>query len=66
MNNGFISLLFLIAEKLGRTVEELLHGSPSHRPLSNVEFSFWAARESIKEDYRKQAENKRASRKGRR
>ena len=35
--------LFELAEKLGRTVAELLYGSPSHRPLSSQELTEWTA-----------------------
>lgn len=35
--------LFEIAEKLGRTVDELLYGSPSHRPMSSMELTEWMA-----------------------
>lgn len=28
---------------LGRTVEELLHGSPGHAPISNAEYGEWVA-----------------------
>lgn len=30
-----------LAERLGRTVEELLDGSPAHRPLSSLELTEW-------------------------
>lgn len=33
--------LFELAEKLGRTVGELLEGSPAHRPLSSIELTEW-------------------------
>lgn len=36
-------MLFELAEKLGRTVEELLVGSPSHRPISASEIVEWQA-----------------------
>jgi len=32
-----------LAEKLGRTVEELLDGSPSHKPISAYEVTEWHA-----------------------
>jgi hypothetical protein len=35
--------LFELAEKLGRTVGELLHGSPGHRPISSMELTEWIA-----------------------
>jgi hypothetical protein len=35
--------MFMLAETLGRTVEELLDGSPSHRPLSSPELVEWLA-----------------------
>jgi len=36
-------MLFELAEKLGRTVEELLVGSPSHKPISSSEIVEWQA-----------------------
>ena len=30
-----------LAERLGRTVGELLYGSPAHRPLSSLEMAEW-------------------------
>jgi len=33
---------------LGRTVEELLYGSPAHRPLSSEELTEWEALERIR------------------
>ena len=36
-------MLFELAEKLGRTVEELLVGSPGHRPISSAEIVEWQA-----------------------
>ena len=41
-------LLFELAEKLGRTVAELLYGSPAHRPLSSMELTEWAALYTLK------------------
>lgn len=35
--------LFELAEKLGRTVGELLYGSPSHRPITSSELTEWSA-----------------------
>jgi hypothetical protein len=35
--------LFELAEKLGRTVGELLHGSPAHRPVTSQELTEWMA-----------------------
>lgn len=34
---------FRLAERLGRTVGELLYGSPSHRPISSAEMTEWIA-----------------------
>lgn len=36
-------MLFELAERLGRTVGELLYGSPGHRPISAMEITEWAA-----------------------
>ena len=35
--------LFELAERLGRTVGELLHGSGGHRPISSAEITEWSA-----------------------
>lgn len=35
--------MFELAEALGRTVGELLYGSPAHRPISSSELIEWAA-----------------------
>ena len=35
--------VFELAEKLGRTVGELLYGSPGHRPISSMELTEWMA-----------------------
>jgi len=32
---------FRLARMLGRTVDELLHGGPGHRPISNAEYEEW-------------------------
>lgn len=66
MDDGFFANLFIIAEKLGRTVEELLHGSSIYKPLSYAEYEGWAALESIKEDYREVAKKKAQSKRTRR
>lgn len=34
---------FRLAERLGRTREELLYGGPGHRPISNREYEEWRA-----------------------
>lgn len=41
-------LLFEVAERLGRTVGELVHGSPAHRPISSMELTEWAALYSLR------------------
>jgi hypothetical protein len=38
---------FRLAERLGRTVGELLYGSPSHRPISSAEITEWVALQQI-------------------
>lgn len=58
MDDASFSNLFIIAEKLGRTVEELLHGTEYFKPLSNAEYEGWIALESIKADQRELAKNK--------
>ena len=43
LKNPFRRFLFELAEKLGRTVGELLYGSPGHRPISSKELTEWIA-----------------------
>jgi len=38
---------FRLAQRLGRTVGELLYGSPSHRPISSAEITEWMALDQI-------------------
>jgi hypothetical protein len=38
---------FRLAQRLGRTVGELLYGSPSHRPISSMEITEWIALDQI-------------------
>ena len=38
----------MLAERLGRTVEELVWGSPAHRPLAADEMMAWAGYDKIK------------------
>jgi len=33
---------------LGRTVDELLNGSPSHNPISAIELAEWEALEQVR------------------
>ena len=47
---------FFLAEKLGKTVDELLTGRK--RPLSNIEFTRWMAYLSVKAELERQARNK--------
>lgn len=49
-------LLFEIAERLGKTVTELLTGQPS--PLSMQEFVQWAAFYSVRANNQKRAEER--------
>jgi hypothetical protein len=55
--------LFELAEKLGRTVEELLVGSPGHRPISASEIvewqALWKLRQWENEKQKKQHNSKR-------
>lgn len=51
-------LLFEIAERLGRTVGELLHGSNAYRPLTSVEFTDWAALFKLRAYEQEQAQKK--------
>lgn len=43
----------MIAEALGRTVGELLYGSPGHRPISARELTEWALFYEIRADEQK-------------
>jgi hypothetical protein len=47
-----------LAERLGRTVEELVFGSPAHKPLSADEFLGWAAHDKLTAWEREQAQKK--------
>ena len=42
---------FRLAERLGRTREELLHGGPGHLPISNYEYEEWRALASFDAKY---------------
>jgi hypothetical protein len=50
--------LFELAEKLGRTVAEILHGSPAHRPLSSMELTEWTAFWTLKAKEQEKAERR--------
>lgn len=50
--------LFELAEKLGRTVAELLYGSPAHRPLTSMELTEWTALWTLKAKEQEKAERK--------
>ena len=45
--------IFELAQSLHRTVDELLLGSPAHRPLSSAEFTHWLALYEIRAAERK-------------
>lgn len=47
-----------LAESLGRTVEELLYGSPSFRPLSSSELTDWIALYRLRAWEREQAQRR--------
>jgi len=51
-------ILFEIAEKLGRTVAELLYGSPAHRPLTSMELTEWTALWTLKAKEQEKAERR--------
>jgi hypothetical protein len=57
--------LFELAEKLGRTVAELLHGSSAHRPLTSMELTEWSSLWSLRAKEQEKADKK-AKAKGRR
>lgn len=48
-----------LAERLGRTVDELLYGSPSHRPLSSSELTDWIELEKLRAWEHEQARKRR-------
>ncbi|CAB4156569.1 hypothetical protein UFOVP655_70 [uncultured Caudovirales phage] len=50
--------LFELAEKLGRSVAELLYGSPAHRPLTSMELTEWTALWTLKAKEQEKAERK--------
>ena len=50
--------LFVLAERFGRTVDELLFGSPNHRPLRADEMVAWAGYDKIVGWEREQANKK--------
>ena len=58
--------MFELAEKLGRTVGELLDGSPAHRPISSLELTEWAALWNLRAKEQEDAERRARSRGGRR
>lgn len=45
---------FRLAERLGRTREELLHGGPGHRAISNAEYEEWRALATFDAKYAEQ------------
>jgi hypothetical protein len=47
-------MLFELAESLHRTVDELLLGSPAHRPMTSQEFTEWIAVWELRAAERKQ------------
>ena len=50
--------LFELAEKLGRTVAEILYGSPAHRPLTSMELTEWTALWTLKAKEQEKAERR--------
>jgi hypothetical protein len=50
--------LFELAEKLGRSVAELLYGSPAHRPLTSMELTEWTALYILKAKEQEKAERR--------
>ena len=50
--------LFELAEKLGRSVAELLYGSPAHRPLTSMELTEWTALWTLKAKEQEKAERR--------
>ena len=50
--------MFVLAERLGRTVEELVFGSPAHRPLSADELIGWYSHDKLRAWEREQAAKK--------
>jgi hypothetical protein len=54
--------LFELAERFGRTLDELLNGSPLHVPLSSNELTEWIALQQLR-NYEAEQEAKRARKK---
>jgi hypothetical protein len=50
--------VFDLAEKLGRTVGELLYGSPNHRPITAYELMEWESLHNLRAEEERRA-NKR-------
>ena len=44
-----------LAERLGRTVGELLDGGPGHKAMSSEELTYWIALETLRAKEREQA-----------
>lgn len=55
LKNPHRRMLFELAERLGRTVGELLHGSPGHRSISSNEITEWMALWELRAWEQKQA-----------
>jgi hypothetical protein len=59
LKNPHRRFLFELAEKLGRTVGELLYGSTSHRPITSSELTQWSALWELRAYEMEQASKKR-------
>lgn len=59
MTDGDLRVAFVVAERTGRTLQELYNGSPSKEPMTVAEFAQWRALLTIIEpDERKRAQQK--------
>lgn len=54
--------MFFLAEKLGRTVGELMYGSDTFQALSSTELTEWLAHEGLRAAEQEAAMNKAKSR----
>lgn len=55
-----MSNLLFVAQKLGRTVQEMLFGNEHYTPISVAEYNLWLANEDLKADRIEAARNKKS------
>lgn len=56
--NGNLRVAFMVAERTGRTLDELYNGSSSKEPMTVAEFNQWDALIRIVEPYEREEANK--------